>query len=176
MDMDERTANQRTELLTAINGLDAAVSVPSLLRILNVSHVDHAAVVTTAQALHAEGLIGRIPVAPPTGSYFAYFPLHLLSEALPVSLPQNLTTEQALAVLERAGWKPEPEVVTIEERRVADRRAPRYGVMDVVDRWRLPFRLSRIIEVIGGARNRKLTRDDAALVIRMIREHVRGAE
>lgn len=57
----------------------------------------------------------------------------------------------------------------------ADRPASRFGIMDVIDRWKLGFRLSRIIEIVGGARNRKLTADDAATVARLIREHVKNA-
>lgn len=99
-----------------------------------------------------------------------------LFEPVPAPLPAGpLTPDEAVDVLTRGGWVPEPEIVTVE-RRVADRRAPRIGIMDVIDRWKLGYRLSRIIEIVGCARRRQLTEDDAEMVVRLIREHVKPAD
>jgi hypothetical protein len=80
-----------------------------------------------------------------------------------------LTADEAVAVLEKGGWEAQPEEVMVE-RRVADRRV--LTAMDVIDRWKLPYRLSRIIEVIATARKKKLDGNDAALVSALIRDHV----
>lgn len=128
------------------------------------------------------GRIHRIPTMGPNKRYYTYLSLYVQtvngckpSIAEPsVDSVAELTTEQALAVLERAGWRPEPEVVEVE-RRVIERRTARFGIMDVIDRWKLNFRLSRIIEIVGSARNRKLTKEDADTVSRMIQQHVKEA-
>lgn len=139
--------------------------------------------------LYMQGKIQRLQIMGPRGSYYGFFSLFVQTfngRALalvdaPAPLPENLTTDQALEVLERAGWVPEPEVVepivpaVIQvERRAPDRR--RLTVLEVVKRWRLAYPLARVVEIIAGARKNGISRDDAALAIRMIREHVRGDE
>jgi hypothetical protein len=137
--------------------------------------------------LYMQGAIQRVQVMGPRGSYHAFFSmgvrttngrkaLEQLAEAAP--LPPVLSTDQALDVLERAGWVPEPEVIETTaiqvERRAPDRR--RLTVLEVVKRWRLAYPLARVVEIIAGARKNGISRDDAALAIKMIREHVRGDE
>jgi hypothetical protein len=148
--------------------------------------------------LYMKGKIQRVQVVAPHGRYYAFYALSVrtargqagraqleqLAETgpAPAPLPETLSTEQALDVLERAGWIPEPEIVEpvdaaapIQiERRVADRR--RLTVLEVVKRWRLGYQLGRVVEVIAGSRKGGLTRDDAALAIKMLREHVREGE
>lgn len=104
--------------------------------------------------------------------------LELLAQPDPQQLPAVLSTEQAVDVLERAGWKAEPEVVeplpaVMAERRGPDRR--QLTVLEVIRRWRLPYPLARVVDLIGTSRA-QLGRDDAALAIKMLREHVRGGE
>jgi hypothetical protein len=125
--------------------------------------------------LYMQGRIHRVPVMGPSNRYYVFYSAQVRTTNARTAVPtEPLTADQAVEVLASAGWTPEPEVVTVEERRAPERR--RLSAMDVIDRWRLGYRLSRVIEIVGGSRNRKLTRDDAATAIRMIREHVRGGE
>lgn len=88
----------------------------------------------------------------------------------PVVAPAVLSPDEAVAVLERSGWDAQPEVV--EERRIAvDRR--RLTHLEVIKRWRLPFPLARVVEIIGESRKGGLTRVDTAIAIKMLREQVR---
>jgi hypothetical protein len=153
------------------------------------------------RALYDDRAINRVSVKAPKGSgyFYVFYSLYvrtvnvyrddrppapapepavdLVALQAPPPVPAGpLTPDQAVDVLTRGGWSAEPEEVVTVERRVADRRKPRIGIMDVIDRWRLGFRLSRIIEIVGAARNRKLTEEDAELVVRLIREHVKPAD
>lgn len=134
--------------------------------------------------LYMQGKINRVPIMAPKGRYYAFYSLFVQTyngraQMAPAALPETLTTDEALDVLERAGWKPEPEIVEpvapIQiERRAVDRR--RLTALEVIKRWRLAFPLARVVEIIGNARKGAMSRDDAALAIKMIREHVRGGE
>jgi hypothetical protein len=136
--------------------------------------------------LYMKGKINRVQIMGPRGSYYGFFSLFvqtyngraLVPTDPPAAAPAALSTDEALEVLERAGWVPEPEVVETAaiqvERRAPDRR--RLTVLEVVKRWRLAYPLARVVEIIAGARKNGISRDDAALAIRMIREHVRGDE
>lgn len=136
--------------------------------------------------LYMQGKIQRLQIMGPRGSYYGFFSLFVQTfngraQLAPADLPAVMSTEQAVDVLERAGWVPEPEVIeqipaaVIQvERRGPDRR--RLTVLEVVKRWRLAYPLARVVEIIAGARKNGISRDDAALAIRMIREHVRGDE
>jgi hypothetical protein len=145
--------------------------------------------------LYMQGKIQRVQIMGPRGTYYGFFSLFVqttkgyrpppdqVDEApVPAALPAVLTTEQAVDVLGRAGWHPEAEVVepiapaapVLVERRGPDRR--RLTALEVIKRWRLAFPLARVVEIIHSARKGSMSRDDAALAIRMIREHVRGDE
>lgn len=131
--------------------------------------------------LYMQRKIQRVQIMGPRGSYYGFFSLYVQTtqgRQAPAALPDNLTTDQALEVLERAGWESEPEVIETAaipvERRAPDRR--RLTVLEVVKRWRLAYPLARVVEIIEGARRAGISRDDAALAIKMIREHVRGGE
>lgn len=171
METDERVANQRAELMDAINGLDAAVSVTVLLRKMQLTHHDHAAVVMCAQALLDDGLIGRIRVGAPTGSYDGYFPLHLLPRTA-AQPEEKLDDDMAARLIERLEKDLAP--TPLVERRVPERR--NLTVLDVVARWRLPYPLGRVVEVVFESRRAGLTRENAALAIKLLRAHARGDE
>jgi len=83
-----------------------------------------------------------------------------------------LSPEEAVDVLRRGGWEPEPETVV----RPVERRVARLTAMEVIDRWKLPYRLSRIIEIVSAARRRDLGAEDAAMVTGLIRDHVKGGQ
>lgn len=152
---------------------------------------DQAEIKRLTNDLYMQGKIQRVQIMGPRGSYYGFFSLFVQTTkgyrppADLDELPAVLSTAQAVDVLGRAGWHPEPEVVEptalVEpaapvqvERRAADRR--RLTVLEVVRRWRLAFPLARVVEIIHGARKGAMSRDDAALAIRMIREHIRGDE
>jgi len=134
--------------------------------------------------LYMQGKICRVQIMGPKGRYYGFYALAVrtargISAQLPETPPpaEPLTTDEVVKILGRGGWHPEPEVVEpvgpIQvERRAPDRR--RLTVLEVVKRWRLPFTLGRVVEIIAGARKGGMSRDDAALAIKMIREHVRG--
>lgn len=149
--------------------------------------------------LYMKGKINRVQVMAPHGRYYAFYALSVrtargqagraqleqLEAPAPALLPEKLTPEEAVKVLERGGWEAGPEIVEpvdlaapaapIQiERRVADRR--RLTALEVIKRWRLPYTLGRVVEVIAGSRKGGLARDDAALAIKLLREHVRGDE
>lgn len=143
--------------------------------------------------LYMKGRINRVQVMAPHGRYYAFYAMSvrtargrgaqlLEQEApapVPAQLPETLSTDEALEVLERAGWIPEPEEIELAEpvqvdRRIADRR--RLTVLEVVKRWRLGYQLGRVVEIVAGSRKGGISRDDAALAIKMLREHVRGDE
>lgn len=146
-----------------------------------------------ANDLYMQGAIFRVPVMAPRGAYHAFYAksvrtangraqLEQLAQPDPqqlAPLPAALSPEEAVNVLERGGWKAEPEVtepVTLipVERRGPDRR--RLTALEVIKRWRLAYPLARVVDLIGGSRRGTMSRDDAALAIRMLREHVRGDE
>jgi len=60
--------------------------------------------------------------------------------------------------------------------RPVERRVARLTAMEVIDRWKLPYRLSRIIEIVSAARRRDLGAEDAAMVTGLIRDHVKGGQ
>jgi hypothetical protein len=87
----------------------------------------------------------------------------------PTPGPNDLTIDQANALMERLQQDlavPEPTV----NRRVTDRR--QFDVVDVLARWRLPYRLAKVVEVLAGARRSPLTRAEAAAVCRLVRQQV----
>jgi len=98
------------------------------------------------------------PVALPVPSPVASEPE--LTEPMRQALIERL--EADLAVPERRGV----------ERRGVERRT--LTALEVIDRWKLSYRLSRIIEIISTARKVQLTKSDAVSVAKLIREHVRG--
>lgn len=139
--------------------------------------------------LYMQREICRIQVMGVRDRYYAFFALSVrpvrgqvleqLEAPAPAALPVVLSPEQAVNVLESAGWKAEPEVVepigpAMIERRAQDRR--RLTAFEVIRRWRLPYPLARVVEIIADSRKRGISRDDAALAIKMLREHVRGDE
>lgn len=140
--------------------------------------------------LYVKGEINRVPVMGPKGRYYAYYSLFIRTangypkppeQADPAPAPTvdlivPLTPDQAVEVLERGGWMAEPEVIEPGEPAQVDRRGPdrrRLTVLDIVKRWRLSYPMGRVVEVIAESRRGGMSRDNAALAIRMIREHVR---
>lgn len=139
--------------------------------------------------LYMKRQIARVPVMGAAGRYYVYYSLMLrpvrgqpapaleLEEPAPpvdlvtVSLAP-LSPDQAVAVLERGGWSAEPEIIEPVERRAPDRR--RLTALDVIKRWRLPYQLGRVVDIIATSRRTGMTRDDAALAIKMLRDHARG--
>lgn len=189
--MTDVLVSTKQAVVDHLDGLHHAVTLGLLVNALPEHSVDDIKAAT--RELYDERAINRVSVKAPKGGFFyVFYSLYVRTvnvyrdepEAPPAPAPEPeptaepalaldapLTPDEAVDVLTRGGWVPEPEVVTVE-RRVADRRASRIGVMDVIDRWKLGYRLSRIIEIVGGARRRPLTEDDAELVVRLIREHV----
>lgn len=141
--------------------------------------------------LYMQRQIGRVPVLGVRDRYYAFFALSVrpvrgqvleqLEVPAPVLDPQALpvlSPDEAVEVLERAGWKAEPEVVEPLPALLAERRGPdrrQLTVLEVIRRWRLPYPLARVVDLIG-TRRAQLGRDEAALAIKMLREHVRGDE
>lgn len=177
------------DVLRCLDGEDCALSLTGLIELLPQHEVDDLKAVT--RELFDIGRIQRLSVMGPSKRYYVFYSLHVRTtcfvrapEPVPQSvadpvlveaaapLPVLLTIEEATAVLERAGWKPEPEVVTVERRVEPDRR--RLTALDVIKRWRLAFPLARVVEIIFESRKGGLSRVDAAIAIRMLREHVRG--
>jgi hypothetical protein len=166
-----------------------AVNMTGLVQLLP-DH-DQAEIKRLTNDLYMKGRISRLSVMGATGRYYVFFSLAIRTargatvrvleeQASPLELvvvpPTPLSPEQAVEVLERGGWKAEPEVVepVQVERRAPDRR--RLTVLDVVKRWRLAYPLGRVVEIIAESRRGGLSRDNAALAIRMIREQVRNDE
>ncbi|HEX8883149.1 MAG TPA: hypothetical protein VF797_01515 [Noviherbaspirillum sp.] len=161
-------------------------------------HVTHAELNAALQHLYDTGKINRLQVLGPERPFPVFFSLFVSTAngyaeraadpapavVAPPAEPERklLTIEEATAVLEAAGWKPLPEVtevipaapVLVERRVEHDRR--RLTALEVIRRWRLTFPLGRVIEIVAESRKGGLSRENAALAIRMIREHVRGAE
>lgn len=161
----------RDAILAFLDGVHYGVNLTMLIQSLPDHSPDD--LKNATRALYDERAINRVSVLGTNERYYYVFysiyvhttMVHRADERGPL-----LTIEEATAVLEEAGWRAEPEEVT--ERRAAER----IGIMDVIDRWKLGFRLSRIIEIVGGARNRKLTHADADAVVTLIRDHLRGQE
>lgn len=180
------------EVLDFIDGLQQGVSLTVLIKSLPNHSVDDIKAAT--RKLHENILINRLSVMGDNGRfYYVFYSLYIRTVTvhrdpierhetpaptpaptpelvrlaapppLPLVIPTILSPDQAVEVLERGGWKAEPEMV--------ERRRP-MTAMEVIDRWGLGYRLSRVIEIIGGSRKRKLTRDDAAMVSKLVREHV----
>lgn len=168
-----------------LDRIDHAVSLPTLFDAIAGHTTDEIA--DAAHQLAEDRAVNRVSVMTVNRKFFYAFysvripttiihaPLvaaepgpHILSQ-----LPPVLSTDEAVDVLQRAGWVPEPETVTVE-RRGPDRR--KLTAIDVIMRWKLPYRLSRIIDIIGGARTRPLTDTDAELVVRLVRDHVKPTE
>lgn len=148
------------------------------------------------QQLYKDGKIQRLSIKSYTGKfYYTYFSLYYRTVEGYVARATEptksvLSEDQAQRVMSRleqeleapkdntvTEGKPIPFLYAVPDapevvREVVKYREARFGIMDVIDRWKLNFRLSRIIEIVGSARNRKLTKGDAALVCRMINEHV----
>lgn len=168
-----------------LDGVEHAVGLPLLIAALPELTPDD--IKAGTRQLYEDRAINRVLVKERNGHVFYVFyslyirtaniyrdPDQVAIDAEPetLQLPAVLSPDQAVDVLQRGGWTPEPEVVTVE-RRVSDRRAqPRLAVMDVLERWCLPYRLARIVEIVASTRRRSLTLEDAALVRRLVREHV----
>lgn len=148
---------------------------------------DEAEIKRLTNDLFMQGKIQRVQIMGPRGRYYGFYSLFAQTfngriQLAHAELPATMSTEEAVDVLGRAGWVPEAEVVEPAapaapvqvERRGADRR--RLTALEVIKRWRLAFPLARVVEIIYTARKGAMSRDDAALAIRMIREHVRGDE
>lgn len=170
-------------VLDYLDSVEHAINVTTLVR--DLPDLPPGEVRAAVFALHDAGQLNRLPVRGATGQpYFVFYSQRIQTakgcaglepvDPVPVDRPADvpaLSAAMASRLIERLeqDLAPEPTV----ERRAPDRR--RLGVMEVIDRWRLPFRLSRVIEIVGGARNRKLTPEDAEVVVRLMRQHVKEA-
>lgn len=172
-----------------VDSIDHAVSLATLIAVLP----DHSAegIKASTKRMYDARAINRVSVKSSHGPFFyVFYSLSLptttvhreapaLAPAITPALAEVpagvLTPEQAVDVLERGGWVSGDQEEIVFERRTStsDRRAARISVMDVIDRWKLGYRLSRVIEIVGGARNRKLTEDDVDIAVRMLREHAK---
>lgn len=180
-----------------LDGINSAVMLP----VLHAALIDHDLedIKAATRELYEERAINRLSVKAPKGHFFVFYSLYVRTvngyrqdrpaapaltvepavglAVLQAPVPAGpLTPDEAIDVLTRGGWEAGPEEVVMVERRVVDRRKPRISIMDVIDRWKLGYRLSRIIEIVGAARNRKMTEEDAELVVRLVREHVKPAD
>lgn len=176
-------------LLDLLDKEACAINMTGLIALLP-DH-DPAEVKRLTNDLYMQRKINRVPVMGPKGRYYAFYSLYVrtvngytappepiepIAAPAPAALPETLTSDEAVNVLERAGWKAEPEVV---EPILADRRAPerrRLTPLEVIKRWRLPYQLGRVVEIIGESRRAGLTRSDAAVAIRMLRDQVREGD
>lgn len=180
--------NTADAVLDLLDKEACAINMTGLIQLL--PNQEPAEVKRLANDLYMKGEIQRVPVMGPKGRYYAYYSLFIRTAngypkppeqadpapAPAVDLVTPLTADQAVEVLERGGWKAEPEVI---EPAQVDRRAPdrrRLTVLDIVKRWRLSYSLGRVVEIIAESRRGGMSRDNAALAIRMIREQVRHAE
>lgn len=185
--MTATTTDTGLAVLELLDREACAINMTGLVQLLP-DH-DQAEIKRLTNDLYMQGKINRVPVMGPRGRYYSFYSLFLrtangyvpkpdqvATSPAPAALPDSMSTDQALAVLERAGWVPESETTepAVPERRAPDRR--RLTVLEVIKRWRLTFPLARVVEIIGNTRKGVLSRDDAALAIRMIRAHMRGDE
>jgi hypothetical protein len=178
-------------VLALLEQEQAAINMTGIVSLL--PDQDPAEVKRLTNDLYMQRQIGRLPVLGVRDRYYAFFALSVpTSRARPepeeppappltvpvLALPAVLTPAEAVDVLERAGWKAEPEVVEPLPALLAERRGPdrrQLTVLEVIRRWRLPYPLARVVDLIG-TRRAQLGRDEAALAIKMLREHVRGDE
>jgi hypothetical protein len=192
----------KVALLELLDREAAAINMTGLVALL-VDH-DEPAIKQAAAELYEEGKINRIRIMAPRGSYSGYYSLYVQTnigyverEPAPAPVPDPaqlplpavestpiMSFDQVAELLDRAGWTQtqETEVVTVQpdptapiqvERRQVDRRA--LTPLDVIKRWRLPYPLARVVDLIGSQRA-QLGRSDAAVAIKMLRDHVRGDE
>lgn len=176
--MSETTIDTAGAVLELLEQEKCAINMTGLVNLLP-GH-DPLEVKRLTNDLYMQRRINRVPVMGPKGRYYTFFAMTLRTTngwAAPPELdtPDILNPDQAVELLERAGWVAEPEVVEPVtapqvERRVADRR--HLTALDIIKRWRLAYPLARVVDLIGESRRAGLSRDAAALAIRMIRQHV----
>ena len=189
--MTATTIDTADAVLDLLDKERCGISMTGLIQLLT----DHAQaeVKRLTNDLYMKGRINRVQVMGPSGRYYVFYSLFVRTvhgytkpivgteAAEPAPAPTAdqaaiLTPDQAVEVLERGGWKAEPEVTEPAEPAQVERRGPdrrRLTVLEVVKRWRLAYPLGRVVEIIAESRRGGMSRDNAALAIRMIREHVR---
>lgn len=189
--MTDFSINTADAVLELLDKERCGISMTGLIQLLT-GH-EQAEVKRLTNDLYMAGRINRVHVMGPNSRYYVFYSLFVRTvhgytkpaeptEQAPapgVAPAAPLTPEQAVEVLERSGWKAEPEIIEPAATAQGDLRAPdrrRLTVLDVVKRWRLAYPLGRVVEIIAESRRAGMSRDNAALAIRMIREHVRVDE
>lgn len=155
-------------ILDFLDGKQYAVPLPALIFGLQ-DQVGADEVKAMTRELHEERKLCRAPVQKSDGTFFFVFwsiyfqtsgsgPVEKVREPEPVAeAAPELTPEQREALIERLEQDIAPQ--------------PKLTPLDVIDRWKLSYRLSRIIEIVGLSKRKGLSMDDAKLIGTLAKQH-----